>query len=80
MLGVLAVAGIFALAILYRRWLHRGEYKAAKKLYDELTHSIDLPRFVALDEEFGGKETAERLKNEARSYLSSFFGDPQLLG
>jgi hypothetical protein len=46
---------------------------------NQLKNKLDLPRFLALDSEFGGVATAQQLQSQTESFLSSVFEDPQLL-
>ncbi len=68
------VAGL----IMIGRWQNAKEYKRAKKVVDELKDKIDLPRFMALDNEFCGTTQARQLQQEAQSFLAAFFGEPSI--
>lgn len=60
-------------------WQHAGEYKAAKKTMEELKDKVNLPRFMALDQQLGGRKHAEQLQQAAQALVMPFFGDARLL-
>lgn len=68
------VAGL----IMINRWQNAKKYKRAKKVVDELKDKIDLPRFIALDNELGSTTQARQLQQEAQSFLAAFFGEPSI--
>lgn len=68
------VAGL----VMINRWQNAKVYKQAKKVVDELKDKIDLPRFIALDNELGGTTRARQLQQEAQSFLAAFFGEPTI--
>ncbi len=69
------LAGFVAIII----WQHAGEYKAAKKTMEEIKDKVNLPRFMALDKELGGKDHAQQLQQTAQALVMPFFGDARLL-
>lgn len=73
---VVGIGAWLAGAIMFGRWLHHKEYKEAKKVVDELKDKIDLPRFIALDNELSGTTRARQLLQDAQSLLAPFFGEP----
>jgi len=75
---VVGIGAWLAGAIMFSRWLHHKEYKEAKKVVDELKDKIDLPRFIALDNELGGTTQARQLQQEAQGFLAAFFGEPSI--
>lgn len=70
---VVGIGAWLAGAIMFTRWLHHKEYKQAKKVVDELKDKIDLPRFIALDNEFGGTTQARQLQAHAQAVVDAFF-------
>lgn len=68
------VAGL----VMIKRWQNTKSYKRAKKVVDELKDEIDLPRFLALENELGDPARAQQLQQEAQSFLATFFGEPAI--
>jgi ribosomal protein S27E len=74
--GLLLGAGVGVAGLLYlARGMHAEEYRRAKKVVDELKDKIDLARFTALDNEFGGPARARQLRQEAERFAAAFFGE-----
>lgn len=72
---LLAIAG----RLLYQRWQHAKEYNEAKRVADDANAKVDMPRFAALDREFGSVARAEELQREGQRAIAEFFGENQLL-